>query len=283
MTPGIYNLSSDEYHRDPAQTASLSSSIAKILLDQSPAHAWLAHPRLNPNFAREENGRFDLGSAAHLMLLERREDKIVRVQTDDWRTKAAKEARATAQANGQYAVLERQYADIVAMCQVAQDYLLTTELGDILATGDSERTVLWQEGEMWCRARPDMLSADKRIMLDYKSTGSAAPDEIAKQIGRMGYDLQAEFYTRGLAAVGHEVAFVFLFQEITPPYACSLISLANAYREVGQLKVNRALNIWERSITADNWPSYDTRILYAEPPPWLLIQAEESTTQEEPE
>ncbi len=283
MNPGIYNLTSEQYHADPCPTASLSSSIAGILLDQSPAHAWLAHPRLNPNFVREDgNSRFDLGSAAHLMLLERREDKIVRVQADDWRTKAAREARDAAQANGQYAVLERQYADIVAMCQAAQDYLLTTELGDILATGTPEQTVLWQEGEMWCRTRPDLISPDQRIVLDYKSTGSAAPDEIAKQIGRMGYDLQAEFYTRGIAAVTQqEPKFVFLFQEITLPYACSLISLANAFREVGRLKVNRALDMWTTCVTTDTWIGYSNRILYAEPRPWDLVEAETANNHQE--
>jgi len=274
MTPGIYNLTAEQYHADPCPTASLSSSIANILLDQSPLHAYLAHPRLNPNYVREDgNSRFDLGSAAHMMLLERREDRIVRVQADDWRPKAAKEARAAAQANGQYAVLERQYADIVLMCQAAQDYLLTTELGDMLATGTPEQTVMWQEGEMWYRCRPDMLSPDQRVVLDYKSTASAAPDFIAKQIGRMGYDLQAEFYTRGITAVtGMEPKFVFLFQEITAPYACSLIALSNAYREVGRAKVSRAMGMWEKCVRANSWPGYTPRILYAEPTPWQLTE-----------
>ena len=283
MPPGIHNFTAEQYHADPAPTASLSSSIAHILLEQSPLHAYLAHPRLNPLYQREEDSRFDLGSAAHLMLLERREDKIVRVQADDWRTKAAREARDAAQANGQFAVLKRQYADIVAMCTAAQDYLLTTELGYLLATGDPERTLLWQENDLWYRARPDLMSKDRRIVLDYKSTASAAPEFIARQIGRMGYDLQSEYYLRGLQAVtGREdTVFVFLFQEITPPYACSLISLSNAYREVGRLKVARAITLWGRCITTNTWPGYTSRILYAEPKPWDLIQAEESATETE--
>ena len=80
MQQGIVNLTAEQYHSDPCPTASLSSSIANILLDQSPLHAYLAHSRLNLQYEREESSRFDLGSAAHMMLLERREDKIVRVQ-----------------------------------------------------------------------------------------------------------------------------------------------------------------------------------------------------------
>jgi PDDEXK-like domain of unknown function (DUF3799) len=284
MNPGIYNLTAEQYHADPAPTASLSNSIANILLDQSPLHAWMAHPRLNPAYEREVNNNFDLGTAAHLMLLERREDKIVRVQADDWRTKAAKEARDTARANGQHPVLERQYADIVNMCTAAQDYMLTTELGDMLATGLPEQTILWQEGALWYRSRPDLLSADKRVTLDYKSTSSAAPDFVAKQIGRMGYDLQSEFYTRGVNAVtGREPVFVFLFQEVTKPYACSLISLSNTFREVGKLKLKRAMQLWETCVTADKWPAYTNKILYAEPKPWDAAEMEATKNDQEEE
>lgn len=280
MDAGIINLTPELYHADPAPIASLSSSIANILIDQSPLHAWLAHPRLNPNLERETDSRFDLGSAAHMMLLERREDRIVRVQADDWRTKAAREARDAAQAEGKYAVLERQYGDIVAMCNAAQEFLLTTELSDLLATGDPEQTVLWQEDKMWCRAKPDMMSPDRRIVLDYKSTASAAPDAVAKQIGRMGYDLQSALYTRGLQAVGYDPTFVFLFQEITPPYACSLISLSNAYKEIGQLKVHRALKLWTECMTTNVWPGYSSNIRYVEPAPWDLVNAEELKDEE---
>jgi hypothetical protein len=282
MQQGISNLTAEQYHADPAPIASLSNSIANILIDQSPQHAWLAHPRLNPAYVREVNTRFDLGSAAHLMLLERREDKIVRVQAKDWRTNAAKEARAAAQANGQYAVLEEQYGSIVSMCTAAQDYLLTTELGDMLATGDPEQTVMWQEGPLWYRSRPDLISRDRRVILDYKSTSSAAPDFVAKQIGRMGYDLQSEFYTRGINAVANSnTTFVFLFQEITPPYACSLISLSNTFREVGKLKLKRAMALWETCLTTNTWPAYTNKILYAEPKPWDAAEME--ATKDEPE
>jgi hypothetical protein len=279
LQPGIFNLTAEQYHADPAPIASLSSSIANILLDQSPAHAWLAHPRLNLQYEREESSRFDLGSAAHMMLLERRSDRIVRVNADDWRTKAAKEQRDAAQANGQYAVLERQYGDIVAMCTAAHDYLVDTELSDIL-TGDAEQAVLWQEDKLWYRCRPDLMSKDRLICLDYKSTASAHPDFIARQIGRMGYDLQNQFYARGIEAVtGIKPKFVFLFQEITKPYACSLVALSNSYEALGQSKVDRAIKTWHKCVTTNTWPGYSNKIMYMDPKAWDLVQ--EEVTKEE--
>lgn len=275
---GIHELSAKEYHADPGQTPSLSSSIASILLDQSPLHAWLAHPRLNPNFAPDQDSRFDLGSAAHMMLLERREDRIVRVAADDWRTKAAKEAREAAQAEGKYAVLERQYADIVEMCAAARAFMLKSELGNLLEVGEAEKSILWQDRGVACRARPDIFSLGRRVVLDYKSTGSAQHEAFARQIGRMNYDLQAEFYLRGIkaATTREDIVFVFLAQEITQPYACSLTALSNAYRQVGQDKVERALALWQKCLGSDSWPSYDARIRYAEPKPWEMMQSEEA-------
>ncbi len=283
MQQGIFNLSAENYHSDPCPTASLSSSIAKILIEQSPQHASMAHPRLNPNYARKEGSRFDLGTAAHGMLLERSDEKIVRINAPDWKTKAAREARDAARAEGKVPVLEHKVVDIVNMCTTAQDFMLTTELGDLLAIGDTEQSLLWQENDLWYRARPDLMSKDRRIVVDYKTTDSAAPDAFAKVLGRLSYDMQAEWYLRGLKAItGREDSvFIFLVQEICQPYCCSLISLSNAYREVGQLKVARAMQIWEKCLTTNSWPGYSNRILYCEPKPWNLIEAEELSKNQE--
>jgi PDDEXK-like domain of unknown function (DUF3799) len=275
---GCYFLTAEQYHADPAHVPSLSSSIAHILLEQSPLHAWLAHPRLNPNYAADTDSRFDLGSAAHLMLLERRSDRIVRVDADDWRTKAAKEMREAAQAQGQYAVLERQYGDLERMCSVAREFVAASELGDILETGDAEQTLIWTENGVNYRCRPDMMSKDRVVILDYKSTASAAPEAVGRQIGRMGYDLQAQFYSRGVEIVTGQLhaTFVFLFQEITPPYACSLMSLSNAYRAIGQDKVARATRLWQECLRSNQWPGYRNEIHYVEPKPWDLSQFEDT-------
>jgi len=274
LTPGMHNLSMEIYQADPCPKPSLSSGIANILLTQSPAHAWLAHPRLNPAYQREFDSRFDLGSAAHTALLERDESKIVIVEADDWRTKAAREARDAAQADGRYAILARQYADVQKMVSAAHSYIQSTELRGIFDTGSPEQSLVWQEGDVWCRARPDLLSADRRAMLDYKTTDSANPEVFIRQIPRMGYDGQASWYSRGMEAIGHDTEFIFLTQEITEPYSCSLVGLSNAYKEVARLKVERALRIWRECTETNRWPAYPTEICYAEPTAYQLADLE---------
>lgn len=276
MDAGIHSISAEAYHADPCVEPSLSSSIAKLLIAQSPLHAFMAHPRLNAAFEAEHSSAFDLGSAAHALLLERDPTKIVWVQAEDWRTKDAKAIRDAARERGQFPLLAKYQAPLAEMTAQANIALSRSELGDILESGAVEQTLIWQDGAAWCRARADALSADRRIILDYKSTSDASPEVFGRQIGRMGYDFQAEWYTRGVRAVtGAEPAFVLLAQEITAPYACALFALSNAYREIGQRKVARALALWSRCMERREWPGYDTRIRYVEPPGWELALLED--------
>jgi hypothetical protein len=277
MNARILICTDTEYHADPAPQPSLSSSIAKILLEQSPRHAWLAHPKLNPNFVPEEDERFDLGSAAHSMLLEGDASPIVWIEADDWRKKATKEARQAARDDDKLPLLLKYRAVLEAMVVEAHRFVASSELADILNTGDAEQTVIWQEAGTHCRARLDLLSAGRRIILDYKSTENAEPNAFIRQIGRMGYDIQAEFYALGIKALtGQEPTFVFLAQEITPPHSCSLVALSNAYREIGQSKVSRALRLWAYCLSRNEWPAYTNRICYGEPPAWMLDAVQSS-------
>jgi hypothetical protein len=87
--PGIYpGVSSADYFADPCPTPSLTQSLCKILIERSPQHAWIAHPRLNPQFEYDDDTKFDVGNIAHRLILGRGKDFEV-VQFADWRTKAS--------------------------------------------------------------------------------------------------------------------------------------------------------------------------------------------------
>lgn len=282
-------LSAEQYHADPAPEPSLSSSIAKILLTQSPRHACLAHPRLNAAYVAEEpSNTMDFGSAAHALLLERDEAPIVWIDAPDFRTKAAQEARDDARAAGKFAVLARHKPTLVEMVKQAWATIEQSEFKGILETGEAEQTLVWADyGHngpyvrmpsdlsdkvpiAYCRARFDLLASHRGVIIDYKSTTDASPDAFIRQIARMGYDVQAEFYCRGLRNIGYDPLFVFLVQENTAPFACSLVGLSNAYREIGKAKVMRAVNIWAECMRTGTWPSYTPMVHYAEPAAWQL-------------
>ncbi len=276
----VHDVSAREYHKDQlCPQPSLSSHIANILLRQSPLHAWLAHPRLNPNYAPVEDSRFDLGSAAHSLLLERNENPIVWCDFDDWRKNEAKAQRDAARAGGKLPVLSHYREPLLAMVKAAYEAVERSELTGILDSGAAEQTLVWQESvgdsRVWCRSRLDLISEDRRVILDYKSTADAHPESFARQIPRMGYEVQAAMYSRALRCTGEKLpVFVFLAQEITEPYACSLIGLSNAYMAIGEVRYNAAVNRWADCMAADEWPGYGSRIRYVEPQAWQLAAIE---------
>ena len=68
MTASILNVSESEYRADPLSVPSLSASIAKVLIMESPAHAYDIHPKLG-NRARKPSAAMDEGTLIHTLLL----------------------------------------------------------------------------------------------------------------------------------------------------------------------------------------------------------------------
>src|SRR5262245_29477228 len=117
---GIHAISPAQYHADPCPAPSLSSSIAKMLCLESAAHAQYAHPRLNPAGAGDDaDERFDIGTAAHALLLEGT-TAIAVIDAKDYRTNAAKDARDAAYAAGLTPLLKARWTDVQAMVAAAR-------------------------------------------------------------------------------------------------------------------------------------------------------------------
>src|SRR5260221_11592401 len=114
MTPGFHKMSAEKYHADCCIVPSLSSSIAQVLLRESPRKAWFSHPRLNPAYRSQEESKFDIGTASHAMLLEGA-NIIETCDFADWRTNDAKAKRDAARAAGKIPLLKRHRDDVVAM------------------------------------------------------------------------------------------------------------------------------------------------------------------------
>ena len=69
MDPGVYyDLPEHEYHSDPCDSPSLSASIAQTIVLESPAHAWLQHPRFGGKQI-EPTKEMDRGTLVHALLL----------------------------------------------------------------------------------------------------------------------------------------------------------------------------------------------------------------------
>lgn len=268
--PGIYDMPSEAYHSDPAPTPSLSCGIAKILIGETPQHAWCAHPRLNPAFKREEDGAFDIGNAAHSLMLGDPKTFHV-VDFDDWRTKDAKHERESARKTGMIPMLARHWERVVAMVEAGRAQLAVhMDASDAFTKGKPEQSLFWKEGETWLRIRPDWLPDDRKHFDDYKSTTCADPDVWSRVVFAVGHDMQAAFYRRGIRALGlaRNPVMRFVVQEIEKPFALSVVELGPDVLEMADRRVDRAIQRWNWCRRNGIWPGYPARTCTIAAPPW---------------
>lgn len=281
--PGIYDMPLAEYIADPVKEPSLSASIAHTLITQSPLHAFVQHPRLNPGGEREESAKADIGTIAHAMLLENDESRIAIIDADDWRTKAAKELRDAAYAAGKVPLLAKQERPIRKLVQVAREAIRNSELGDDFTptAGKAEQTLIWHEGDIWLRSRPDWLTNDHRLIIDLKTTtGSAEPNAWVRTALSNGNDLQAVLGLRGVKALttgGSRCQFVFWVVEQNPPYASSFVGLSPQFLEMSEHKLARAIQCWSDCTAMNCWGGYPSRVCWIEPPSYLWTAEMEMT------
>lgn len=289
-----HDMSAKEYHADPAPEPSLSSSVARILLDQSPRHAWLAHPRLNPEQDTDEPSRAkEIGSAVHKLILGRGAEISV-IDATDYKGGAARSARAEAMASGSIPVLVGDLATAEACAASFVEQMASIEGCAGFSGSPSEVVAIAQdETGAWLRAMMDRLEEHERgaIIWDVKTTGqSAAPQAIGRKIADMGYEVQSALYERALLNIRPELAgrivFRWAFIETEPPHLLTVAELDATGLEIGRKKVAAAIHLWNRCRTSESWPGYPARIIRAEYPvyaerSWLERELQDEEIQQE--
>lgn len=273
MTAGILEIPADAYHRDEVgvDQPTLSSSVIKTLISASPAHARAEHPRLSPDFEHDADPKFDLGNVCHSLMLQGIEAASV-MDYPDWRTGAAKEARAEARAHGLIPMLGKDWDRVEAMVKATREWISGLDVDPLpFAKGFPERTLVWEDSGVTCRARLDWLFPDNTLIDDYKTTSASANPATwsDRTMYGIGGDIQAAFYLRGLRAVtGKDARFRFIVQETFAPFALSVIDIGADVLTIGDAKVDQALAIWKDCLKNDRWPSYPTTAYRAELPAW---------------
>jgi PDDEXK-like domain of unknown function (DUF3799) len=263
-----------DYHDDPAPLPSLSSSIANVLLNESPRHAWTLHPKLNPHYARVEEEKFDIGTVVHALLLEG-SDRAAIGEWDEWRTNAAKAWVAETRAAGRIPLRAKDGARVIAIVASVRNELEQI-IADppLLQDGVPESVHVWEESGIWMRAKLDWLRSDVSAIDDLKTTSrSADPQMYAQRLYKTGGDLQAAFYRRAVAqAFGADAPFRWIVVETNPPYAVSAITPAADVLALGEAKVEYAIARWRRLLaeygTAGPWPAYPLEVVRAQLPAW---------------
>jgi hypothetical protein len=278
----ILAVSAEQYHADAlTDEPTLSATTARILCTQTPAHAREQHPRLNPNYRRLEEQKFDIGNAAHRLLLEG-EDCIHIVAAPDWRSNFAKEQRDFGREYGRIPLLESQWLELEAMVAALRAQFAHLEADPpVFTDGKPEQVIVWDEQGVKCRARLDWLRDDLTVIEDLKTTGKSADPRKWGQhtLFGMGYDVQAAMYRRAVRSLGGDPEFRFVVAEVTPPFLCSVVTLDHDAWGFADAKVDQALTVWKRCLASGEWPGYDRRVAYAQMPGWAAAAWMERETE----
>lgn len=281
----IIECSEDDYHADPCEVPSLNQSIANVLLDQSPLHAWTAHPKLG-GVANEgaEDGEEDTdatrgGKIVHKLLLGRGCDIEV-INVDAYRSTAAKAARDAAIAAGRVPIKVKAYDELVAAAETIKGNLALEGIDLEDPDGQSEVAIEWQEqgehGLVTCRCRMDRVHLNRGVIWDLKKIVSADGKTCGRHVASYGYATQHESNTRALAALRPEFAgrvdMLFIFVEVTAPYAVRITRPSGEMREIGRQRWEKALLLWEQCLRTGKWPGYGGGIAPLEVPHWYATE-----------
>jgi hypothetical protein len=288
---GIHdNIPAAVYHADPCERPSLSSSLAADLLARSPMHARLKHPRLNPGAAKfGTTDAMDFGSVVHELLLGRG-DGLAVWEEDDWRGKEAAAFRKQARSDGKTPVKRPDYERAENVAEAARAQLDIMGLGYVLTEGKSEQVAIWKNGDHYARAMFDRWLPERGEIWDIKTTGkSAHPDQIARIIPAMNYDMRSEFYLMGAESLTGMpskrggLGYQFLFIETAAPFAVTPCYLDESFRARGRQRAMEAVRIWERCTTTGVWPGYANAAVEISAPGWVDYEIEDSeiTTNQE--
>jgi hypothetical protein len=261
IEPGIYaGITNADYHANPA----LGSTSLKTLATRTPAH--YQHDKAHP----KNSDAFTLGTAAHSLILEDDTSGIEVVAADNWLSKAAKEAKAAALAEGKQPLLVKEMAQVVAM----RDAVMSHPAARAAFTRHkAEQSVFWDEDGLMLKCRPDAWQTG--VLVDLKTTRDANPNEFGKTAHEYGYHQSAAHYIDGVkAATGEELPFHFVLVEKTEPYLVSVVELDIEAINIGRQLNDRAKRIYRECMETNTWPGYPTADLISLPM-WAIYKAEE--------
>lgn len=288
-------VSTRSYHADRLGDGGpprLSSSIAKLLVERTPAHAAIAHPRIRERFVRpteitvegeegeavkeEATGAQLRGSLIHRLVLGRGAD-IVAIDAPDFRTKAAKEAKAAALAAGKLPIIASKYEPLregasAIVARMREDYGLVLD-------GESEMMLTWTahatDGTpVECRCMVDHLWPTGHA-IDLKTTDDVSLDGIEKHVASYGHDIQNACYQSALDAMFGQrpegSTFRFVFAEYDPPYSVSAEPFDGALTTMGAEKWQHALDVWAHCLAFGSWSArYSEEPARVSAKPWAL-------------
>lgn len=258
MSQGIfYDIPADTYHKGLIEVADvnglrikpLSSTGAKTIVKQSPANY------LQSLTNRVEKKAFDLGHAAHELILEREFKSVTVLEFDSFRSKAAQDRRDAVYEAGGTPMLAKDLEAAYAMERAVRTHKLADSL---LQDGQAEVSALvWdEEYQIWFQVRFDWLRTDG-LIVDLKTSRSSTPDEFNRDIAAFYYHLQASLYLRAAELLGLKPqGWRWVVVQSAAPHNVFVVEYSEVDRLTGDQRMHTALRKYADGIHAGAWPAF---------------------------
>ncbi len=269
----IRGMPMDAYHA----TKALSAGGAWTLIQECPAQFWYESP-WNPNVIPANKLEFDIGTAAHLAILEtdRLADRVACIDAKDYKTVAARVARDWAYNNDRVPLLPKQL-DIVR--RLAEAVRADPWASDLLDDCEPEMSIFWDDERhgIRCKARPDLVTRDGAVIGDIKTAITANPRAFQRAAVNNGHFLRAPWYIDGYErATGRRVHdYWFIIVAKDPPHLVSTCRLGERAIEWGRLMIRRAVGVFAECSRSGQWPNYCQQPQTLELPTWAEFQLQD--------
>lgn len=298
-TRGPFQLSAAEYHADKfCPEPSLSSTMMKTLITETPLDAWCDSQRLNPQWEAPNDKDFNVGHAAHSLILGAGAEFLeipskILASNGASTTNAAKEFIRAATEEGMVALPPKHFDAVHAYADAVNTALRL--IGIKIDPARSELAAYAHIDGVWNRMQADNAPAGVKYLLDLKTTaGSVHPDELVKAVVNMRYDVPAVHYPQVWNAATREerhMRFVFVSKPAGEKKKNRLpqVGMVELYND-GEMRaasdyaqdemysadwiadatrdVERARRIFRRCLDTGEWPGYPARTALIGAPAW---------------
>lgn len=279
--PGVYRgVPLETYHRDTALFPgfSISSSGLRKLI-RRPSEYWATSP-YNPERNDDEPSKaLDFGRAAHALLLGDEDfvaHYVIRPEWIDGKLWQGNRTACREWIDAQSGKTIVTTADLAIIERIAKALRRHDLIASGLLSGRAERTMVAKDGEIWLKARPDMIPNSDGVFVDLKTAADVSDDGIMRAIGSSGYHVQAGLQRIIAQALGGRFeAFAFVFVEKASPFDVRVKQLTPESLDAGERQARAAIRTLRRCLNENRWPGFDgfgDAEGYAGLAPWLLTR-----------
>ena len=267
----IEHLQADAYH---ASSALGSSGIKKM--GQSASH-FLHYTTAAEDISSTKRDSFSIGTCAHSLCVENNPSAYL--VGPEVSTKAVKAWKEFVDANPDKIVVSpKEHKQLFGMYGKFQAH---PEVCRLVQNTFREKSFFHTDHEhgIWLKARPDIISKDHTVIIDYKTTARPATQHsFTNTMAQLQYDVSAAHYAAITEqTTGVKVKEVFwIVQETEAPYEIMVYRATPALLRGAEMVRQNLLSKIRIALQTNNFPGYPTDVLDIDLPQWKISELADS-------